>query len=63
MNLLGGILHSLGVDYHFSADDSQIYVMFDILQSHSAVKPQEWYVCHVLATIFCHYEPGDCLRN
>ena len=41
MSPLGGILRSLGVDYHFYADDSQIYVTFDIRDCNSAVKKVE----------------------
>ena len=41
MGPLGNILRSLGIGFHFYADDTQIYVTFDISQAESAVKTVE----------------------
>ena len=37
MGPLGKILRSLGIGYHFYADDSQIYITFDVKEGNSAV--------------------------
>ena len=38
MGPFGKILHSLGIHFHFHADDSQIYVTFNISEYNSAAK-------------------------
>lgn len=47
MSPLGKVLQKLGVQYHFYADDSQIYVTFDVNAAKSAVK----HVQEVVSTI------------
>ena len=38
---LGKILHALGINFHFYADDSQIYITFNVSKSDGAVTKVE----------------------
>ena len=53
---LGDILHSHDVDYHFYADDSQVYLAFEsnyVATQQSAIQSMETYIAEVREWMLC----------